>query len=343
MENQQLATTEEKENKTFALNANVLNDKDIYQHTWAVAQVFSNSGMVPKHYQGNTEGTFVALDMARELDINPMTMLQNTHMISGKTGMSASLAISLANSRGPFKSGIRYKKESTGKMIKIPINEVEWVNKKKTFKKVGEYEAENIIVTAYATLKEDDTIVESVGVSMEMAILEGWVENSKYRSMGEYMLRKRAANFLIREICPEVLMGLQTDEELQTIEVHQETPEIVSFKEIKPTITIPDSSKSLKKSDLISEIENLGGIASNSWSKKELEKELKRLQSKEESDIIDNPDVIVGGSEDFEPEEIIDVEEEENSKTPPKMEEVQIPEDEKIEEEKPSTNTGFGF
>lgn len=245
-------------------NSTVLNNVSVYKHTWGLAKIFSESGIVPNHYSGNPAATFVALDMARQLDVNPMQMLQSTHQISGKIGMSASLAISLANTRGPFSGPIRYESKVSGKV------------------KIKNREVDNIEVKAYAIMKTDGERVESIAVSMKMALAENWTKNDKYLSMGEYMLRKRAANFLIRETCPEVLMGMQTDEELETIQ----EPQLVN---VKPKIS---------KSELRKEVIANGGVASSKMTKAELEAEL------EKSKISEPEPVEIQEAEIVEPEEV---------------------------------------
>ena len=49
---------------------------------------------------------------------------------------------------------------------------------------------------------------------MRMARQEGWTKNSKYSSMPELMLRNRAATFFGRQYIPDLLLGVQTSEEV---------------------------------------------------------------------------------------------------------------------------------
>ena len=53
---------------------------------------------------------------------------------------------------------------------------------------------------------------------MRMARQEGWTKNSKYQSMPELMLRNRAATFFGRQYIPDLLLGVQTSEEVVDIE-----------------------------------------------------------------------------------------------------------------------------
>ena len=65
---------------------------------------------------------------------------------------------------------------------------------------------------------------------MKMARQEGWTKNSKYQSMPELMLRNRAATFFGRQYIPDLLLGVQTSEEvvdIQPIDVTTGNVEIV--------------------------------------------------------------------------------------------------------------------
>ena len=53
---------------------------------------------------------------------------------------------------------------------------------------------------------------------MRMARQEGWTKNSKYASMPELMVRNRAATFFGRQYIPDLLLGVQTSEEVVDIQ-----------------------------------------------------------------------------------------------------------------------------
>lgn len=165
-----------------------LHDGAAFEHIWRVAKAFSASRMVPPHFQGKPEDCMVALMMAQQLEVNPLLALQNLQVVNGRAGFSASFAIGLANQRGPFAGPITWSSEGQG---------------------------DDLIVTARAVVRATGEEV-LVPVSMATAKAEGWVKNPKYRSMPEQMLRYRAATWLIRLHCPEVLLGLATDDEIVT-------------------------------------------------------------------------------------------------------------------------------
>ena len=61
-------------------------------------------------------------------------------------------------------------------------------------------------------------------VSIAMAKAEGWTRNSKWRTMPEQMLKYRAATFFGRQYIPDLLLGVQTSEEVVDITPLDVTP-----------------------------------------------------------------------------------------------------------------------
>src|SRR5690606_6564867 len=77
-------------------------------------------------------------------------------------------------------------------------------------------EVGNILRVALAVEKETGEPIESSAVSIEMAVKEGWYtkNGSKWQTMDDVMLRYRTASFFGKLYAPELLMGLQTVEEI---------------------------------------------------------------------------------------------------------------------------------
>lgn len=157
------------------------------EEMWRYASALAKASIIPKDYRGQTANCFVALDMAQRLGAGVMEIMQNTFVVHGTPGFSAKYAIGMANKKGPFKGPIAFEYSGT------PGNES---------------------VTAYATVAETGDRVEFTA-DMAMAKAEGWSKNTKYKSMPKLMLSYRAATLLIRLYCPEVLLGMQTAEELE--------------------------------------------------------------------------------------------------------------------------------
>lgn len=155
------------------------------------AKLFASSPLVPAHIGdgGSAKGLancYIALVLAKEMGENPLVVMQNIYIVHGRAGWNATYMIAKANASGVFKGVIRF--HYTGEGPKRSC-------------------------TAKATLKETGEEV-STTVGMEMAAAEGWTKNSKYKTLPDQMLAYRAATFLVRLYCPQVMLGYQTREEL---------------------------------------------------------------------------------------------------------------------------------
>ena len=109
------------------------------------------------------------------------------YVVHGKPAFTSQFAIAIANTRGPFKSGISYKSQGKGPDLEV---------------------------MAYATHKASGEQV-SATFSMKQAVAAGWAtKNKNYQILPEQMLSYKAAMMLIRKTCPEILMGMSTDDEV---------------------------------------------------------------------------------------------------------------------------------
>lgn len=193
------------------------------ESAFALAGTFANSQLVPKHLQGKPADCFIALTMAAELRQNPITVMQNIVIVSGTAGWKASYMIAMANASGRFTDVIDWEVERRPKKLA-------YTRKTRDGNKAAEME--DMTVTAFATLKSTGRRV-SFSVTTRMAIDEGWANNEKYLSMAEVMLRYRSGAFLVRFYAPDVMLGFQTAEELETIPA---TVEVVQTSGAKDTV-----------------------------------------------------------------------------------------------------------
>ena len=183
-----------------ARGADMLTDTSQFELAQRWANAFANSQLVPAHLRGKTADCLIGLMMAKELGDNPLMVLQNIYVVSGKAGWSANYMIARANRSGVFKGRITWETTGTGK---------------------------DMVVRARAMLADTLETVSAVA-SMQMAVAEGWAKNAKYQTMPEHMLRYRSATMLIRLYCPEVMLGMQTAEELETDALSQPAPTVAA-------------------------------------------------------------------------------------------------------------------
>lgn len=168
--------------------ANLL-DSDRFEHMWRVASMFSQSALIPDHFRGKPADCFVGLQMAVRLGIDPFMFLQSCYVVHGKPGIEAKMAIALANNSGKLHGPITY--EMSG-------------------------EGDTRACKASAVMKETGEKV-SMTVDMKTVKAEGWLKNDKWKNMPDVMFRYRSAMWLIRTHFPEVILGMQSAEELEDV------------------------------------------------------------------------------------------------------------------------------
>ena len=184
---------------------NIDNESSIYQsqNSFEFAQrqakSLCESNLVPQSYQGQKglPNCLVALEMSKRMNLSPLTVMQNLNIIHGTPSWSAQFISSQILGCGRFTN----------------------------FDYIVRGQGETLEVQCIAKRVEDQKIVKGTPVSMRMAKLEGWTRNSKYQSMPELMLRNRAATFFGRQYIPDLLLGVQTSEEVVDIQPLNVTPE----------------------------------------------------------------------------------------------------------------------
>ena len=177
---------------TASYETAIMNPKAM-NHLVKIAKTLSNSSILPAQYRGNIANCFVACEMAARMDVSPLFVMQNLHVIEGRPSWSSAACIALINGCGLFKD-VR-------------------------FNMVGEMGTPSRGCYISATRVGTGEHVQGTTVTLQLAIDEGWMERkgSKWKTMPEQMLKYRAAAFFARIECPNVLMGFMLDDESRDI------------------------------------------------------------------------------------------------------------------------------
>jgi len=173
-----------------------------FEDAQRIAKALASSTLIPQQFQGQAgyANCLVALNISRRMGMDPLMVMQNLHIIHGRPSWSSQFIIGLVNGCGRF-SPLRYDISGKGDTL-----------------------------TCAAVFTELRTGEELRGpeVTMAMAKKEGWStkSGSKWLTMPDLMIRYRAAAFWGRLYIPELLVGIQTQEEVLDIEpvVISETP-----------------------------------------------------------------------------------------------------------------------
>jgi hypothetical protein len=171
---------------------------------YRLAAAYAKSKIVPEHYQSKwkpdgkllndaTSDCFIAIQMAVRLGIDPLAYMQASYIVHGRPGIESKLATALLNTSGKIKGRLRYKFS-------------------------GKPGASDRSCTCYA-IDADSGEEVSATVTWAMAEAEGWTakNGSKWKTMADVMFQYRSAMFLIRLYYSEVLMGVNTVDELEDI------------------------------------------------------------------------------------------------------------------------------
>ena len=181
-----------------------------YRHFNEIAKVFAGSIFVPDSFKNKPGECLIAIDIARRMGESELMVMQQMYVVKGRPGFSTKFMIGRANRLAGFKSTIKWVREEIGPPVEVSVE-----RKVSGNRQTVKFTMPNMKVTAWAIDRFNDRI--EVSVDTKMAIEEGWVENAKYTSMPEHMFRWRSSSMLINLYAPEVMMGMQTIEELETL------------------------------------------------------------------------------------------------------------------------------
>lgn len=155
------------------------------------AKALASSGLVPKSYENNMANCLLAINVARRLQCDPLTVMQNLDVIHGRPSWRAQFLVASFNGSGRYAS-IKYRFDG---------------------------EKDDYGCTAYTTELATGEKIEGPKVTWKMVKAEGWLDKSgsKWKTMPDLMFRYRAAAFLVRTTAPEISMGFHTREEADDI------------------------------------------------------------------------------------------------------------------------------
>ena len=173
---------------------------DGFEMAQRMAKSLASSTLVPKIYQGQ-EGLancLIALELSSRMKISPMVVMQNMVPIYGRPSWSSQFLIGTVNACGRF-SPLRYI-----------------------------FDNEDEPTSCYCEAKDiaSGEILRGEKITIAMAKAQGWwsrkdskgAETSKWPTMTGQMLRFRAASWWVRVFCPEISLGLGTQEEAIDVE-----------------------------------------------------------------------------------------------------------------------------
>jgi hypothetical protein len=199
-----------------------------FEDAQRIAKALASSTLIPPQFQGQQgfANCLVALEIAGRMRMSPFQVMQNLHIIHGRPSWSSQFIIGLINGCGRF-SPLRYELGGKG---------------------------DTLACTAVATELSSGQELRGPEVTMAMAKKEGWATKagSKWQTMPELMIRYRAAAFWGRLYIPDLLVGIQTQEEVidvETVDVTPPAPAAVTVSELNAKIVEPPAAAAPAKGE----------------------------------------------------------------------------------------------
>lgn len=185
---------------------------EAFENGQRMAQVLAKSQLIPQNFQNNLPDCIIALELAMRIGASPMAVLQNTYIVHGKPGYSATFIIAMINTCGRY-SPLRF--EFNG-------------------------EGDNLTCVAWAKELASGERLDGPPISIDVAKKEGWYQKkgSKWQTMPDLMLRYRAATFFGRMYAPELLMGMRSVEELKEVGPKHDVVEEKNVVDLNDAFTI---------------------------------------------------------------------------------------------------------
>ena len=155
------------------------------------ARALSVSAFFPKDLRNDVASAVIVYDLAQRMNVSVMEVSQSVYIIHGRPSFSTSFLVARLNQSGLIKGALKTVVADDGQSAYC----------------------EAVDAATGETLK-------GMTITMEIARAEGWLtkNGSKWKTMPELMLRKRAQAFFIREYYPQVMFGVQSVEEVEDTE-----------------------------------------------------------------------------------------------------------------------------
>lgn len=175
----------------------IFSDPQTFAGAMQMAETLSRSTIIPRDYQGNPSNCLIAVEMSTRLNASPMMVMQHLHVIQGRPAWSAQWIIAMINNSRKYKTVLQYE--------------------------MGYDSADGGLSCFAWAIDHAGNKVVGPKITMTMAKAEGWVgkNGSKWQSMPGVMIQYRAASFFGRVNCPEMIMGIYSQDEVLEMDLDE--------------------------------------------------------------------------------------------------------------------------
>lgn len=251
--------------QTITSAKDIIFKPDMMLQVERIANIMASSGVtIPKHLQGNKGDCFAIALQSMQWGMNPFSVAQKTHLVSGVLGYEAQLVNAVITSMAPTTGRLEF--EWFGDWSRVIGNVKEVTNNnQKTYRKLATTIADEkgCGVKVWATLQG-----ESKPRVLELLLTQASVRNSTlWADDPKQQLAYLAIKRWSRLYCPDVIMGVYTRDELDEMPIEKEINPIESVVVYGPDFN--ETLASIEKMD-VSDFKTIDPNQFNDEQKKQL-------------------------------------------------------------------------
>lgn len=219
--------------------------EDRFQHAVKVAGTLAKSSIVPAHFRNKPEDVFATLVLGAELGFKPMQALNSIVMIQGNATLKAQTMLAIARA-------------------KVKDLSVNITNDK-----------DSVTVT----MKRGDDSYTTTWDDAKAGAM-GLLGKDNYKKQKHTMYRWRAISEALKIMCSDVLMGLNTTEELEDLPQQRLTMSQQLKEDLDRDYPIPPEEKVVGPLYRVQHGTTMGGRQLKDFSLEEIESYLEKLTAK---------------------------------------------------------------
>lgn len=207
-------------NMVATLENGIYSSSDTFKLAHSMAVGLSQSTLIPQQYQNNASNCLVALEFANRTGQSPLQVMQSLDVIKGTPAWRGKALIAMINASRKYDEDLHFEYE--------------------------EKDGKNI--SCYAWTKQNGTVVKGTKYTLAMAEKAGLLkkDNSYWQKEPDLMMAYRAASRFCSLNCPEISLGLYTQDEVMEINMNNNKQSKASLNTIladEPDVIIIDSEE----------------------------------------------------------------------------------------------------
>ncbi|MGI9501319.1 MAG: recombinase RecT [Geminicoccaceae bacterium] len=172
-------------------DAVALFDTAKFEHMQRVATLMASSDLVPTHLQNKVANCTLIVQQALRWQMDPFALAQGTFVVGNKLGYEGKVVAAVANTRANLKERLKFDVSGSGQQCSVVVR--------------GTFKGEDEERTVEATWVEGNALSKS---------------GAKWKELPDQQLCYYAARKWTRRHCPELILGVLSDDEVQAMARH---------------------------------------------------------------------------------------------------------------------------